>query len=218
VGIFAVTMMAWIFPAGPSTGIYLPMLVVGDIFAVAYYHQHAEWKYVLRPLLWAVAGILAGFGFIKFLHLSDDFLRRMIGAIVLLVVGLGFWLKTCPDPHVPHRIWFAGLTGVIGGFTTMVANAAGPVWMVYLLAMNLDKRAFMGTSGWMFLILNLFKVPFSYGLGFITSESLLFNAKMIPAIALGAYLGIRTAKVIPQKAFDAAVSILAATAAVKLLF
>ena len=217
-GTFAIPLMAWIFPAGPSTGIFLPMLVIGDIFAVSYYHRHAEWKYVLRPMSWAVLGILAGYASIKCFRFSDVFLRRMIGVIVLGVLAFGAWLgKRQGDVQVPHRWWFAALTGILGGFTTMTANAAGPIWIVYLLAMNLPKSVFLGTNGYIFLILNVFKIPFSYNLGFITGASLLFNLKMAPAIALGAYLGIRTARFIPQKAFDATVRIFTALAAVKLL-
>ena len=219
IGILAVPLMAHIFPAGPSTGIFLPMLITGDIFAVAYYHHHADWKYVLKPMGWAAAGIILAFGVIKCLALSDHQLRIMIAVIVLFVLSLGLYLKNSRHLlHVPHTWWFAALVGLMGGFTTMTSNAAGPIWIVYLLSLRFPKQAFMGTNAWIFLILNTFKVPFSYGLGFITSASLLFNVCMIPAIAIGAYIGIRVIKVIPQKTFEWAATILAAAAALKLLF
>ena len=47
----------------------------------------------------------------------------------------------------------------------MTANAAGPVMTLYLSAAGIDKRRFVGTSAWFFLIVNLAKVPFSIGLG-----------------------------------------------------
>lgn len=217
-GIFAVPLMASIFPAGPSTGIYLPMLITGDIFAVLYYHRHAEWKYVLRPLSWALVGIAAGFLFVKGAHCSDAILKRLIGAIVLVVLGGGVWLNWRGKRlQVPHTWWFAALIGMFGGFATMIANAAGPIWIIYLLAMNLNKHAFLGTNGWIFLILNVAKVPFSYGLGFITVDSLLFDLKMAPFIGLGAWLGIHTAARIPQRLFTAIIAVLTALAALKLL-
>jgi len=63
-GSLAIPLMATIFPAGPSTGILLPILVVGDLFAIGFYRRHAVWKHVLRCLPWAVAGILAGWAFL----------------------------------------------------------------------------------------------------------------------------------------------------------
>jgi uncharacterized protein len=217
-GILAIPLMATIFPAGMSTGALLPILIVGDIFTVSYYRRHAVWRYILRALPWAIAGIIAGWATAKFLHLTDAHIKRMIGVIVLAVLAMGQWVnREGGDISVPHTWWFAAILGLIAGFTTMIANAAGPVWLVYLLAMDLPKEAFLGTGGWMFFILNTFKVPFSWDLGFILPESLVFNAQMIPAVALGTYVGIKAVKVIPQAAFNACVKILAVLAALNLL-
>lgn len=218
VGILAVPVMAMIFPAGASTGIYLPMLIAGDIFAVFWYRSYAQWRYVLMPLFWAIVGIIVGFLAIRHMRFSDVHLKRMIGGIVLFVLALGMYLKRHRNRlELPKTWWFAAAVGILGGFTTMAANAAGPVWIVYLLALQLDKREFLGTNAWIFLILNLFKVPFSYGLGFIGPASLLFDLKMLPAIAAGAFLGRKAAAVIPREWFEAVVRLLAAAAAVNLL-
>jgi hypothetical protein len=168
--------------------------------------------------LWGAAGILLGFWAIRHYSMTDLHLQRMIGIIVLAILGVGLWLNRRPDaPSVPHTWWFAAGLGLIGGFTTMAANAAGPIWIVYLMAMNLNKREFLGTSGWIYLILNLFKAPFSHALGFISGASLVFDLKLAPAVALGAATGILTLKRIPQKVFDIAIRILTALAALKLL-
>lgn len=225
-GILMVPVMAHIFPPGESTGILLPMLIVGDVFAVAYYKKHAVWAHVLRALPWAVGGIVAGYLTLRWIKAQSGMdglnatLRPMIGGIVLAVIVLGTWLQRRREGeglHVPSTWWFAAMIGLVGGFSTMAANAAGPVFVIYFLALQLPKEGFLGTSGWTFLILNTFKLPFSYSLGFIREETLLYGAKMIPAIALGAVIGILTIKAIPQKAFTAAVKILTAIAALKLL-
>ena len=57
--------------------------------------------------------------------------------------------------------------------------------VVYLLAMRLPKRAFVGTGAWYYFLLNLVKVPFSVNLGLITGATLFLNALALPAIALG---------------------------------
>ncbi len=220
-GILIVPLMAYLFPAKESVGILLPMLVIGDIFTVTYYRRHAVWKHVLRALPWAILGILLGYATGKLFTLSNHTMKQEIGVIVLLVLAMGEWVRRQGDTvteRLPHRWWFAAGLGLLGGFLTMTANAAGPVWVVYLLAMELPKEAFLGTSGWMFLILNTFKIPFQWDLGSINSQSLFFNLEMFPAITAGALIGIATVKRLPQRVFDLLVRLLAAVAALRLLW
>jgi uncharacterized membrane protein YfcA len=106
----------------------------------------------------------------------------------------------------------------VAGVTTMMANAAGPVMIIYLLAMRLPKVEFVGTSAWFFFVINWLKVPFSAKLNLMTLATVKLNLVMLPFIAIGAVAGIFFLKRIPQKAFNAVVQILAAAAAIKLLF
>ncbi len=92
--------------------------------------------------------------------------------------------------------------GVLGGFTTMVANAGGPVMSLYLLSAGFRKLGFLGTSAWFFLILNVSKVPFSVGLGLIDARSLLLDACLLLFVLPGAYLGRACVDRINQKVFD----------------
>jgi len=218
-GILIVPILAAVFPAGPSTGILLPMLIMGDVMAVGYYRRQAVWALVLKPLSWAAVGIIAAFLAIRFFEPSDTAIKRAIAILVLIILALGAWLRRSKgDLRVPSSWWFAALVGVFGGFTTMIANAAGPVWIIYLLALGLNKGEFLGTNAWIFLILNVFKVPFSMGLGFMTVESLAFNCKMFPLVFAGAVVGVLTAKYMPQRMFELLAWIFATAGSVKLLF
>ncbi len=85
-GMLSITLAALVIPARLSTGIILPMLILGDFFAVAYYRKHAKWKYVLRLMPWAAAGIIAGYFALG--KMNDQQLRPIIGFIVLLMLGL----------------------------------------------------------------------------------------------------------------------------------
>ena len=100
----------------------------------------------------------------------------------------------------------------------MMANAAGPIMVIYLLAMRLPKVEFVGTGAWFFFVVNWLKVPFSANLELITVESIKLNLMVLPLIATGAVVGIFFLKRIQQKSFTAIVQILAAAAAIKLLF
>lgn len=354
-GILLVTIMAGLFPARQSPGILLPMLVIADVMAVWYYHRHADWRQLLRPMPWAVTGILLGVLFLwgfpkeamvpsapasmdstmkdevadmasiastsngdvnvpvtdpsvvshtppasdrttalnlpvssessessdaipsRFLSETpamvgvdspatmdsptaevpltmnmdknnaislptmeqgghsapaskavslrkDQTFRQLIGGIVLaclIMQCIRDWrLKRKPEneDEVPHASYaFAVVIGILGGFTTMVANAAGPVWTVYLLAIGLPKYAFIGTGAWFFLILNTFKLPFQAWLGNITAASLAFDVVMIPAIVVGAVAGIYLVRKLNQEIFRGLVQIMTFIAALHLL-
>lgn len=107
--------------------------------------------------------------------------------------------------------------GLLGGFTTMVANAAGPVMSLYFYAMRLPVLTFLGTSAWFFAIINLFKVPFSAGLGLLTRDTLVMDAMLVPVVLLGAFAGSRVARRIPQKVFEKLILVLTVAAALSLL-
>jgi len=195
------------------------MLIFGDLFAVAWYRQHAQWRVLAKILPWVLPGLVLGSIALK--YTSSDALGHAMGGLILLLIVLEFarkrggeWL----EERLPHVWWFSAIMGTLAGFTTMVGNLGGPIATVYLLSMGLEKREFMGTGAWYFLIGNLAKVPFSAWLGLITRQSLLFNLETAPIILAGAVVGILTFRLIPQIWFNRAVLLLAALAGLKLLF
>jgi len=217
IGILAIPLMAWVLPARASTGVVLPMLIFADFFAVGYYRRFAVWSKLVRLLPWAAVGVFLGY--LALGRVNDQQLKPIIGGIVLVMLALNFRSNYGKeDRPVPDWWWFAALFGLLAGVTTMMANAAGPVMAIYLLAMRLPKNEFIGTGAWYFLLVNCFKVPFSAHLGLINSQSFHFNLVLFPLVALGALGGIKLLKRIPEKTFNYAVQGLAALAAVGLLF
>ncbi len=222
VAILGVACFANALPARMSTGALLPLLIAADLIGVAFYRKHAEWRYVWRLTPWVVVGVVAGA--LALGHVDNTQVARLIGVILVVMVTLHFWRqRTAQDPEafatrLPHTWWFAGLTGFLAGFTTMVANAAGPLMILYLLAMGLPKLAFIGTMAWFFFLLNLFKVPFSVGLGLINGNSLLLDAVLLLPMVPGALLGPTIVRFIPQRAFDRMVLALTVLAGLRLLF
>ena len=216
-GILAIPLMANVIPARASTGVVLPMLIFADIFAVAYYHKKAVWPHLVRIIPWAMAGIVVGYLIMGWIN--DQQLKPVIGLVILVMLALNYWRNSRgEDRPVPNRWWFAACMGLLAGITTMMANAAGPIMIIYLLAMRLPKTEFISTGAWYFFLLNWFKVPFSANLGLITPDSIRFNLVLFPVIAVGAIAGIIILKRIPEKAFNNIAQALAGLAAVKLLF
>ena len=217
-GILVVPLMAMVLPATKSVGVLLGILILGDVFAASYHRRNAQWKLVLRLLPATLVGIVAGWQAMK--YVTNEQLAPIIGVIVLVMLGLSYWrtYKMGEDAPIPTQWWFAALLGFAAGITTMMANAAGPVMIIYLLAMRLPKFHFVGTSAWFFFIVNWVKVPFHANLDTMTLATVKLDLMLLPLIAVGAVAGIVLLKRIPQRAFNSVVQILAAAAAIKLLF
>ncbi len=222
-GIFTVALFASVLPARESTGVLLLLLICGDLIAVPLYRRHAVWPHLWKLCPWVAAGVVLGYLAMGQLQ-GDKAFQRLIGGILLAMVAIHLWRQRLPacDPdrtndRVPHRTWFAALMGTMAGFTTMVANAAGPVMILYMLAMQLPKMEFMGTGAWFFLAVNLFKVPFSYRLELITPASLALDLKLAPMVVLGAVLGRMLIGHINQRLFEMLALALTVLAAARML-
>lgn len=218
VGILVVPLMAGVLPARSSVGVLLGILILADLFAAGYYRRHARWGHMFRLLPAALVGVVAGYFGLKLV--SDEQLKPIIGGVVLAMLAVNYWRSRTGGENtpIPTQWWFMAGIGFLAGVTTMMANAAGPVMIIYLLAMRLPKVEFVGTAAWFFFIINWVKVPFSANLELMTAESVKLDLMMLPFIAAGAIAGILALKRIPQKAFKVVVQILAVAASIKLLF
>ncbi|MEP6918498.1 MAG: sulfite exporter TauE/SafE family protein [Acidobacteriota bacterium] len=212
-----VLIFAFLFGARESTGVVLPMLLFGDIFAVRTFHQHARWDYVRRMLPPACIGVAVAAWFMR--GLSEAVYKPIIGGIILALTVLQLARLSRPQwfGSVPHARWFAWSLGLLAGAATMLANAAGPVFAIYCLAVALPKLELVGTSAWFFLIVNAFKVPFSIALGLIHGQTLLLNLLLTPMIGVGMLFGRWITRRIPQRLFDGLLLTFAAVAALRLI-
>lgn len=201
VGLMVIPILANVFGGRPSVGLLLPILIFADVFAVTWYNRHAEWKYILKLLPWAVVGIIAGALTGKMI--SDITFNRLLAGIVFLGIGLLVWQDIrSKKVAVPDFWWFSMILGLAGGFATMIGNAAGPVMALYLLSMRLPKNSYIGTGAWFFFIVNMSKVPLHiFSWETISIQSFMLDAMMIPAIALGAFLGIYLVRLFPEKIY-----------------
>jgi len=209
----------FVFPAKDSVGILLPMLVMGDLFAVIFYRRNVVWKYLISLIPWVLIGILCGYVVLDLV--SSDQLKPIIGVIVLSMIALHIWREKLGERFnelLPKTIWFTVLMGILGGFTTMIGNAAGGIMAIYLLVKGLPKSEFVGTGAWFFMCVNLIKVPFYIHLGLITTTTFTFNLWMFPAILIGAFIGVKLLPYIPQKIFQYLVLGFAALGGIRLLF
>ncbi|NDV42044.1 sulfite exporter TauE/SafE family protein [Flagellimonas sediminis] len=215
--IFNVTLMALAFGSRTSTGIFIPLLLVGDVFAVVYYNRHTQWKYIYRFIPWMVIGILIGVVIGK--DLPEKEFKWGMALVIFLSLGMLIWWDRRKSENVPTHWLFAGTMGILAGICTMIGNLAGAFTNIFFLAMRLPKNEFVGTAAWLFLITNLFKLPFHIWVwNTISEESLAINLRLLPAILAGLVLGVFLVKQINEKNYKRFILVVTAIGALAILF
>lgn len=217
-GVLVAAVAANVLPAKAASGFVLPLLIVGDLVALRLFRRHAAWPHLWRLFPWTALGLLVGWFTMG--RIDDAHARLLIGAMVIALVAGHLESRrraNSAEGAIPPPDWLAPLAGLLAGFATLVANAAGPVMIVYLLAMRLPKLEFLGTSAWFFCILNLVKVPFMAQLGLIDAGSLATNAVLVPVVGLGALAGRWIAGRLDQKRFELLALVLSGLAGARLL-
>jgi uncharacterized membrane protein YfcA len=217
VSMIVVPALAFIFGAKQSTGVLLPILMMADIFGVAYYRRHANWNHLIKVIPWAIVGLFLALWVGKLVN--DKQFKNLIAILVFLSIGLMLWQDKRKGKNLfPDKWWFAAAMGILGGFATMIGNVAGPVFAIYLLAMHLPKNGFIGTSAWFFMIINFTKFPLQlFVWNNIHAETLAIDLITLPAIAIGAFFGFKVVRIIPEHTYRGFVIVITAISAFLLL-
>jgi len=212
-----VTFMAIVFGGKASTGVVLPLLCAADIMAVIYYKRHVLWPHFWKLVPWMAAGILLGVYTGK--DLNEIYFRRIMAVIIVLTVIIMLVMEMRKTIVVPGNKLFVAVMGLISGFTTMLGNLAGAFSNIYFLAMRMSKNDFIGTAAWVFLAMNLFKLPFQiFFWKNITLTTLRTDLLLLPALILGFLAGFKIVSRIKDDNYRKVVIVLTLIGAVFIFF
>jgi uncharacterized membrane protein YfcA len=215
--IINVLLIAELFGAKNSVGIILPMLIACDVLVYPLFRKYASWKMVWPLVPVTLAAVVGAWYLLD--ALNEQTARRVIGFIILFMLVLQLVREFHREflEHLPDSRLFRWFSCLLIGISTMLANAAGPVYSIWALVHRMKKEDFLGVGARFFLLVNLFKVPFLGQLELINRESLQLNALLLPALISGILLGKRLIHLIPQRIFEILLYGFSALAAIRLL-
>lgn len=194
-GMVVVPILANIFGAKSSTGILLLLLIMADFFGVRYYYMHSEVKQLFKLIPSTIIGVISGVFIGE--QISDENFQLLLGIVIIS----GAFMTVIKMEIKENKI-LSIIIGFLGGFVTMIGNAAGPLMSIYFISMGFNKNKFIGTAAWFFLFVNIIKVPFHiFVWETIDLEILLFNLSLFPLILIGALIGVWVVKKIPEKPY-----------------
>lgn len=216
-GILPVVIFAMIFPPRESTGFILPLLIIGDLGGIVVYRRQVVWKIFWILLPPTFAGVVLGYCLMS--RIAEGAFGPLIGWIIIGLIALQYLRGSLGEKldRFFESHGFGLVMGVLVGVTTMLANAAGPVAILYFISVGLPKWNLIGTSAWVFWVMNLCKVPFSAELGLTNATSLTFALMLAPLVMIGFVLGRWLAGAMPQTIFERFVLLFTALGALKLV-
>lgn len=218
ISMVSVVLLADVYGAKASVGLALPLLIAADLMAYPAFLKHGSWKPVWKLLPATLVGLILGWWLLG--EIDDRIARKIIGACVLFMVLIQAFRKLKPVffDKLSESHSFGISAGMMGGFSTMLANAAGPVIQLYFLTRRIPKMEMIGIGARFFLLVNLIKVPLNARLALITEDSLWENAKLLPGVFVGIIAGRWLIGRVPQAAFEWMIVGFSFFAAVRLLW
>jgi uncharacterized membrane protein YfcA len=185
-GALLTPLLALVLPVALAVGVLLPMLMVGDAFALYMYWKEWDLDLVKRMLPAGIVGALAGTFLLS--SMPPDGLRTLLGVFVLIVVAYKFLSDRIEAIRYEPKPWHAPAAGVLAGVASGMFNSGGPAFSSYLLLQKLGARPFIATSAIFFALLNLIKVPGFLYTGVLDLPLLLSLWWVFPFIPVGIWV------------------------------
>ncbi len=187
--IVGVPMLSLVVDPIAAAIIVAPLVAFMDIFALRAFPP-STWS---KPdLKWLATGLLIGlaFGWLTF-ELVDKRVVVLIIAVVTIGFTLRWFLKERLHPPVPHGVRPAKAVGlaIFSGFTTFIAHSGGPPIAMYLLARNLDKAVYAGTTIAIFMLGNFLKLGPFIKMGLDQPSTLVGALALSPIVPFGVMAG-----------------------------
>lgn len=214
----AASILALVVEPGLALGVMLPLLMLIDLATLRPYWR--QWHGASAALL--IAGGIPGVALGAWLYsVADaDVFRLLIGLISVGFVAWQMLLRSGRirpgDTTMPG--WAGAVAGVVAGFTSFVSHAGGPPAAVYLLGRRLTKTQFQASTVLVFWVINIAKfVPYAF-LGMFTHETLKANVLLAPFALLGAWIGVRLHRAMPERLFFGLTYVLLTATGIKLIW
>jgi len=224
-GILSLPLMMLVMPPNLVSATLLPLLILCDLNAIYHHYNNKAWRKVLEIYLPTIPGIVLG-AWVWWKIGKDGLepyelaLKRFVGIIAILFslyivgkeVALSFVSQYKPG-------WKTAIpAGIAAGFCSTIAHAAGPIVGLYLFAQGLGKTLFVGTTAWVFTLINLTKLPFYFGVGLVRSDVLLFDVLLVPLVPIVSFLGKWLHERVSERLFNWVIFVLTMVAGIQLLF
>jgi uncharacterized protein len=216
IGMLGVPLLALQISPVVAAGLLLPIYIISDMYGLWIYRRSYDTRNIGILVPAAAIGIAVGWATASIT--SDDLVTILVGVIGLAYCADAILKARRNLPPRPADVPRGLFWGAIAGFTSFVSHAGAPPYQMYVLPQRLEKMVYAGTTTIIFAIVNLMKLPPYWFLGQVNLASLETALYLSPIAILGAYVGYRLTKVIPQGLFFRFVELALFIVSLKLIY
>lgn len=212
------SVLALVVEPGLALGVMLPLLMLIDVSTLRPYWCKWDREASLLLILGAVPGVALGAALYRVAE--PDVFRVLIGVISVSFVIWQIASKRGLIPTATQQLpmWAGATAGLVAGFTSFVSHAGGPPAAVYLLSKRPGKTEYQASTVLIFWVVNIAKfIPYAF-LGMFTLETGIANLVLAPFALLGAWLGVKAHRLVPERLFFALTYVLLTLTGVKLIW
>lgn len=204
-GIVAVPLLALIAPLSTVVPFTSALNTIASVLYGGTHWRKVEWRELARIAPFAVLGAAIGVALLA--HIDSRPLSRAFGVFVMAYAAYMLY-SSGEMPAIPRR-WLtpiAAVLSIIGGaIGSLFGGAAGPVFVMYLNALKIEKDRFRATLTMLMVALGITRITGYAIVGMYNTSVLMLLAIGFPLMLLGGYLGNRVVQRFDQRRFNLAV-------------
>jgi len=203
------TLPALVIFLGPKTAV--PVIVLlNAVSNVPLYIHSRKWSSLRRIWPVVVAGVATmPIGTYLLLILDTSVLKLIVGVVICLF-ALAFLLGLRREIR-RERLGLVS-AGLLSGVLNGLISTGGPPVILFLSNQGIPKDSFRANLITYFLFINAATLPAHFAGGLLSLEVFQYAAVFIPALAVGALVGIKLVGHIPEATFRKSVLALVAVA------
>ncbi|HYC45280.1 MAG TPA: sulfite exporter TauE/SafE family protein [Burkholderiales bacterium] len=202
----AIPFLAFAVPLQLAVPVISALIIGNSVSLIAREWNRIAWRAVLVTVPYTAIGV--GIGLYALTNLDDQSLLRGMGVIVALYGISGLVLRQGVHAVSPrYRPVLAATTGMAGGSVGALFGAGvGPIYAMYMRALDMDKNVFRVTVTSAILFQLLARVGGYASLGYYGGGVLLVLIAAVPFMLLGSWLGDVALRRMDQQLFGRVVS------------
>jgi len=214
-GVVAIPLMALALPLTVVIPVVTTLGIAASLGQSVQEFRHVDWRALRGLALPSVIGVSLGLWLFAAL---DQ--RLLVRAFAAFIIVYGLWSLTPRRPRVklPERVLAAAAGGSGGLVATLFGGMAGPFYVIYLKALELDKRRFRASISSVLLCLGLVRAGGYGSLGFFDGRALALLLLLSPVMVVAMLAGDRWHARLDQAKFERVIAVLLAASGVALLF
>ena len=199
----AMALLPFVLPIEIALGVNAVMLFVANGVQLARSGQANNTVKRFWPVALGVL-VAAPLAAMTLTGLDRDTLSLVLGLAICLFSGLSLLAPTMSvPPRVERRAGMA--TGLLAGAAAALTTVNGPIFVIYLLGLGLDRRAMMAALGLCLLVSGVAVSGAFMGIGLLDGPRLTLAAICLVPALLGMGIGDRLAARLPAARFRALV-------------